>query len=76
MDDPRGFLAQYPDGAVLDEIQRAPDLVSYIQPMVDEDLRDGLFILTGIQQLTGFPYLKQVTSFFCCSPIMEICPNA
>ena len=50
MDDPRGFLAQYPDGAILDEIQRAPDLVSYIQPMVDEDQRDGLFILTGSQQ--------------------------
>lgn len=50
LDDPRGFLAQYPDGAVLDEIQRAPELVSYIQPMVDEDRRDGLFILTGSQQ--------------------------
>jgi len=50
MDDPRGFLAQYPSGAILDEIQRAPDLVSYIQPMVDEDQRSGLFILTGSQQ--------------------------
>jgi uncharacterized protein len=50
IDDPRGFLAQYPDGAILDEIQRAPDLVSYIQPMVDDDRRDGLFILTGSQQ--------------------------
>lgn len=49
-DDPRGFLAQYPDGAILDEIQRAPDLVSYLQPMVDEDQREGLFILTGSQQ--------------------------
>ena len=50
VDDPRGFLAQYPDGAVIDEIQRAPDLVSYLQPLVDEDRRDGLFILTGSQQ--------------------------
>lgn len=50
IDDPRGFLAQYPDGAILDEIQRAPDLVSYLQPMVDEDQREGLFILTGSQQ--------------------------
>ena len=50
MDDPRGFLAQFPDGAVLDEIQRAAQLVSYLQPMVDEDSRDGLFILTGSQQ--------------------------
>jgi predicted AAA+ superfamily ATPase len=50
IDDPKGFLAQYPDGAILDEIQRAPDLVSYLQPMVDEDQREGLFILTGSQQ--------------------------
>ena len=50
VDDPRGFLAQYPDGAVLDEIQRAPDLVSYLQPLVDLDQRDSLFILTGSQQ--------------------------
>ena len=50
VDDPRGFLAQYPDGAVLDEIQRVPDLVSYLQPLVDQDQRDGLFILTGSQQ--------------------------
>lgn len=28
--DPRGFLSRYPDGAVIDEIQRAPDLFSYI----------------------------------------------
>lgn len=50
IDDPRGFLAQYPDGAILDEIQRAPDLASYLQPMVDEDQREGLFVLTGSQQ--------------------------
>lgn len=50
IEDPRGFLAQYPDGAILDEIQRTPDLVSYIQPMIDEDHREGLFILTGSQQ--------------------------
>ena len=50
IDDPRGFLAQYPDGAILDEIQRAPDLVSYLQPIVDEDQREGLFVLTGSQQ--------------------------
>jgi hypothetical protein len=50
IDDPRGFLAQYPDGAILDEIQRTPDLVSYLQPIVDENQREGLFILTGSQQ--------------------------
>lgn len=50
IDDPRGFLAQFPDGAIFDEIQRAPNLVSYLQPMVDEDQRNGRFILTGSQQ--------------------------
>lgn len=49
-DDPRAFLARFPDGAVLDEIQRAPDLFSYLQTRVDEDGRPGLFILTGSQQ--------------------------
>lgn len=50
MDDPRGFLAQFQEGAIFDEIQRAPDLASYLQPMVDEDQREGRFILTGSQQ--------------------------
>lgn len=50
MEDPRGFLSALQDGAVLDEIQRAPDLLSYIQPMVDEDPTPGRFVLTGSQQ--------------------------
>ena len=50
-DDPRGFLRRYGDGAILDEIQRAPQLVSYIQGHVDERGRNGLFILTGSRQL-------------------------
>ena len=48
--DPRGFLAQFPDGAVLDEIQRCPALFSYLQGVVDADGRMGQFILTGSQQ--------------------------
>lgn len=34
--DPRGFLSQFPDGAVIDEIQRVPELLSWIQVLVDE----------------------------------------
>ncbi|MCG8556991.1 MAG: ATP-binding protein [Proteobacteria bacterium] len=49
MEDPRAFLAQYPDGAVIDEIQRAPDLASYLQRIVDDRRAPGLFILTGSQ---------------------------
>jgi predicted AAA+ superfamily ATPase len=48
--DPRGFLSRYPDGAVLDEVQRAPALFSYLQTRMDEDRRTGRFILTGSQQ--------------------------
>jgi predicted AAA+ superfamily ATPase len=50
VEDPRGFLAQFREGAIFDEIQRAPDLVSYLQPMVDEDPQEGRYILTGSQQ--------------------------
>jgi len=49
-DDPRSFLERFPDGAVLDEVQRAPELLSYLQTLVDGDGRMGLFILTGSQQ--------------------------
>jgi predicted AAA+ superfamily ATPase len=49
-DDPRSFLERFPDGAVLDEVQRCPELFSYLQTRVDADGRMGLFILTGSQQ--------------------------
>lgn len=49
-EDPRGFLRGLEGGAILDEIQRTPDLVSYIQEMVDECRRNGVFVLTGSQQ--------------------------
>ena len=48
--DPRRFLAQFPAGAVLDEIQRVPDLLSYLQVLVDENRRNGQFVLTGSEQ--------------------------
>ena len=48
--DPRGFLARFGEGAILDEIQRAPDLLSYLQVLADEAGRNGLFVLTGSEQ--------------------------
>lgn len=48
--DPRGFLAQFPQGAVLDEVQRLPDLLSYLQGVVDQRQRMGDFVLTGSEQ--------------------------
>jgi len=49
-DDPRSFLDRFPDCGVLDEVQRCPELFSYLQTRVDGDGRMGLFILTGSQQ--------------------------
>lgn len=57
--DPLGFLARYPDGAILDEIQRTPDLLSYIQPIVDARNIPGQFILTGSQQFEVMDTVNQ-----------------
>jgi uncharacterized protein len=48
--DPRGLLSSYPDGAILDEVQRVPQLFSYLQTKVDEKIIPGMFVLTGSQQ--------------------------
>jgi len=48
--DPRGFIARFPWGAILDEVQRCPGLFSYLQGVVDERQRMGEFIITGSQQ--------------------------
>ena len=49
-DDPRGLLESYPDGCIIDEIQRVPDLLSYIQTLVDSHKQNGKYILTGSSQ--------------------------
>ena len=45
--DPRRFLAERRDGAVLDEVHRVPELLSYVQAFVDETPGVGRFVLTG-----------------------------
>lgn len=50
--DPRGFLDGLMDGAILDEVQRVPELLSYLQEYIDRDDRPGRFILTGSHQAT------------------------
>ena len=59
-DDPRGFLARFPKGAVLDEVQRAPELTSYLQGIIDADPdpEPGRWILTGSQH---FALLRSVS---------------
>ena len=51
LEDPLGFLARFPGSVILDEVQRAPDLVSYIQVAVDESPAPGRYILTGSSNL-------------------------
>ena len=48
--DPRGFLAQLGEGAIIDEVQHVPALLSYLQVLADERGRNGLFVLTGSEQ--------------------------
>ncbi len=57
LEDPRGFLGQFPGKVILDEIQRTPALFSYIQTMVDQEDRPGRFILTGSQ---NFLLMKEI----------------
>ncbi|MDD9963292.1 MAG: ATP-binding protein [Gammaproteobacteria bacterium] len=59
LSDPRGFLATHPDGAIIDEIQRAPDLTSYLQVRVDETNRPGQFLLTGSHNFAVREQLSQ-----------------
>ena len=48
--DPRGFLAEYADGAIIDEVQQGPELLSYLQNDIDVRPEPGRVILTGSQQ--------------------------
>ena len=56
--DPRHFLSRYPDGCILDEVQRVPLLFSYLQGVLDGSSRAGQFILTGSQQ---FGMMEQIS---------------
>lgn len=49
--DPRGFLEKLLEtpGVIIDEFQHAPELLSYLQVIVDREKRPGFFILTGSQ---------------------------
>lgn len=47
LDDPKGFLSNYPDGAILDEVQRVPLLFSYLQEILDNSSEKGLYVLSG-----------------------------
>ncbi len=73
-DDPRGFLAQFPEGAIIDEVQRAPDLPSYLQGIVDADPTPGRWILTGSQNLALLGSVNQ--SLAGRSAVLHLLPMA
>jgi predicted AAA+ superfamily ATPase len=50
LQDPKRFLQRFPQGAVLDEVQRCPELLSWLQAWVDERGIMGDFVLTGSSQ--------------------------
>ncbi|MCQ3810927.1 MAG: ATP-binding protein [Acidimicrobiia bacterium] len=58
-DDPRAFLAQFPGGAIIDEVQRAPDLPSYLQGIIDADPTPGRWVLTGSQHFSLLESINQ-----------------
>ncbi len=58
--DPRAFLHQYKSGAIFDEIQRVPQLLSYMQGVIDDQPKKvGLFIITGSQNLLLLESISQ-----------------
>ena len=57
-DDPRGFLRRHPAPTIFDEVQRFPELLSYLQVICDERRENGQYILTGSHQ----PQLHQAIS--------------
>jgi len=58
--DPRAFLDQYKTGAIFDEIQRVPQLLSYLQGVIDDQPNKvGLFIITGSQDLLLLESISQ-----------------
>jgi predicted AAA+ superfamily ATPase len=70
--DPRGFLAQFTDRVILDEVQRAPKLFSYIQGIVDERQKNGQFILTGSQNFLLMEKVSQSLAGRCA--ILHLLP--
>ncbi len=57
--DPKGFLNEYPKGVIIDEAQNAPELFSYIQGIVDEKKKKGMYVLTGSQNFQLLDKINQ-----------------
>ncbi len=59
LDDPRGFVEGLSAGSIIDEIQRVPSLLSYMQTLVDRDRKPGRFIITGSNQFLLAKHMSQ-----------------
>ena len=57
--DPKAFLNEYPGGAIFDEIQNTPELLSYIQVEVDKQAKNSIYILQGA---INYLYMRQFHS--------------
>lgn len=58
-EDPRGFLKTYPDKTIIDEVQRVPELFSYLQTHVDAENREGMYYLAGSQNFLLMQSISQ-----------------
>ena len=58
-EDPRGFLATYPDKTIIDEVQRVPELFSYIQGHVDKENKEGMYLLAGSHNFLLMQHISQ-----------------
>ena len=59
LEDPKGFVENYGDKVIIDEVQNAPELFSYIQVKVDENKQNGQYILTGSNNFLLFEKISQ-----------------
>src|SRR5690625_1033720 len=53
--DPVGFVRNLPGRAVIDEVQRVPELMLAVKASVDRDRRPGRFLLTGSADVLTLP---------------------
>jgi uncharacterized protein len=60
--DPRAFLAKYQKGAIFDEVQHVPELLSYLQEIVDNSSVKGAYVITGSQNFSLNQHIAQSLS--------------
>lgn len=70
--DPKAILSDYQSGMIIDEIQLVPELLSYLQVIVDREQKPGLFVITGSHQLALHEKITQ--SLAGRTAILELLP--